>query len=226
MHALVTDFNGMVNIGLYAFVNDRYVLLGTEVPDDLDEQIKEVFKVPVHRITLAGTSLIGVFVAGNNNKIMIPGIVFEHEREHLRSLGVHFEVFDTKLTGLGNNILIDDDHALINPDYTEAEAKKIEELMNIKVQRAKFHNVTTIGNLAAINKKKKKALVSNDLDMEELRAIEKTFKVKATPGSVNMGSPYIRAGVLVNSHGFAMGSASGGPELSNADEALGFLEDE
>jgi translation initiation factor 6 len=226
MHALVTDFNGIINIGLYVFVNDKFALIGKEIPDKVEEQIKEVFKVPVHRINLAGTSLIGVFVAGNNNQILIPGITFEHEREELRSLGINFKVLDTKLTGLGNNIIMGDAHALVSSEYTETEVKKIGELMNVNAQKVRFNEVNVIGNLVVINSKKRKALVSNDLTQEELRLIEKTFNVKATPGSVNMGSPYIKSGVVANSHGFAMGSASGGPELSNADEALGFLEDD
>jgi translation initiation factor 6 len=226
MHALVTDFNGIMNIGLYIFVNDKFALVGKEIPDKVEEEIKEVFKVPVHRINLAGTSLIGVFVAGNNNQILIPGITFEHEREELQKLGINFKVLDTRLTGLGNNIIMGDTHALISPEFTEIEAKKISELMEVKAERAKFNEVNAIGNLAVINRAKGKALVSNDLTQEEIRLIEKTFNVLATPGSVNMGSPYIKSGVVANSHGFAMGSASGGPELSNADEALGFLEDD
>lgn len=226
MHALVTDFNGIINIGLYAFVNDKYALIGREIPENMEQQIREVFKVPVHKITMAGTSLIGVFVAGNSREILIPGITFQHERDELQKLGINFKVFDTKLTGLGNNIIMGENKALVSSEFSDAEARKIGELMNVESQKVKFSDVNVVGNLVVLNTKKEKALVSNDLTMEEVRLIEKTFKVKATPGSVNMGSPYIKAGVIANSHGFAMGSASGGPELANADEALGFLEDE
>jgi translation initiation factor 6 len=71
---------------------------------------------------------------------------------------------------------------------------------------------------------KKKSLMSNDFDREDQKLIEKTFDVVATPGSVNMGSPYVRAGIICNGNGFIVGSNSGGPEITNADEALGFLE--
>lgn len=223
---MITDFNGIVNIGLYVFVNDKFALIGREIPDKEEEKIRNVFKVPVHRITLAGTSLIGVFVAGNNSQILIPGITFEHEREELRKLGINFRVFDTKLTGLGNNIIMGESKAILSPEFSDAEVKKVSELMNVQAEKAKFTNITAIGNLAVINIHRKKALVSNDLTREELRFIEKTFSIKATPGSVNMGSPYVKSGVLANKHGFAIGSASGGPEMANADEALGFLEDE
>ncbi len=226
MHALVTNFNGISNLGLYAFVNDKFLLLGRDAPSDIDAELEKVFKVPVHRITLAGTSLIGVFVAGNDHKILIPGITFEHEREALKELNIDFEVLDTKLTGLGNNIIMDEGHAILHPDFTDADAKKIEKLMGVITVRTRFEDVDAVGNLVVLNKKRGRALVSNDMTREELRVIENTFHVKATSGSVNMGSPFVRAGVLANSHGFAMGAASGGPELANADEALGFLEDE
>jgi translation initiation factor 6 (eIF-6) len=66
MHVLMTDINGNPNIGLYGFCNDNFCLLGNEVPEKKFKEIEDVLKVKCHRISIAGTSLIGVFVAGNN----------------------------------------------------------------------------------------------------------------------------------------------------------------
>ena len=38
-----------------------------------------------------------------------------------------------------------------------------------------------------------------------------------------MGVPFIGSGIVCNNHGFIIGDASGGPEIVNADEALGFI---
>ena len=40
-----------------------------------------------------------------------------------------------------------------------------------------------------------------------------------------MGSPYVSSGILTNKNGFVIGSMSGGPEIDNADKALGFLQE-
>ena len=47
---------------------------------------------------------------------------------------------------------------------------------------------------------------------------------KCDSGSVNMGNPYVKAGIITNSNGFLIGNQSSGFEQSFVDEALGFLE--
>lgn len=223
MHILQANFNGVHNIGLYGFANDHFALVGKEVPEDIAEKISMILKVPVHRITIAGTSLIGVFVAGNNNKILVPNIIFDEEKEHLKELNLNFEVFDTKLTCLGNNMLVTDTKAILSKEFSDAEQKKLSESLNVESLKEKLGKVFSVGSLVVLNQSKNKALMSNDFVREDQKLLESFFGVEATPGSVNMGSPYIRSGIICNSNGFIIGSNSGGPEITNADEALGFV---
>lgn len=223
MHTLITSFNGISNIGLYAFANDKFILLGKEVPLEEEKRLEAVFKVPIHRITIAGTSFIGVFVAGNNEKIIVPEIIFEEEKEELDSLGIPYEIFSTRLTCLGNNIAIGK-NIIVNPEFTDSQANKIGEIFDLPVSKRKIADTTAIGSLIVMNPKKNKALVTNEASDEEASFLETNLGVEATPGSVNMGSPHVRSGIICNKNGFAIGKNSGGPEITNADEALGFLE--
>lgn len=224
MHVLTTNFNGINNIGLYGFANDKFALIGKEVPDDIAKDISKVLKVPVHKITIAGTSLIGVFVAGNNDKILVPAIIFDEEKEALREAEVDFEVFDTKLTCLGNNMIVGDKKAILSKDFSESEEKRLANALNVETIRETLGGIFAIGSLVVLNQSRKKALMSNDFYHEDQKLLEDTFDVVATPGSINMGSPYIRSGIICNVNGFIVGSNSGGPEITNADEALGFLD--
>lgn len=224
MHILTTNFNGMNNVGLYGFANDHFALIGKEISDDIAEEIAKTLKVPVHRITIAGTSLIGVFISGNNKKILVPSIIFDDEKESLKELGIDFEILDTKLTCLGNNILCTDDKAIISKEFSESEEKRISSFLGVETLKIKLGGIFAIGSLVVLNKSKDKALMSNDFNREDQKVLEDFFKVEATPGSINMGSPYVSSGIICNSNGLIIGSNSGGPEITNADEALGFVE--
>jgi translation initiation factor 6 len=50
--------------------------------------------------------------------------------------------------------------------------------------------------------------------------IETTLKVPVTTGTLNLGNPYVKGGLVANSHGLIVGDMSGGPEIVNAEEAL------
>lgn len=222
MHVQKTNFNGNVNLGLYAYATDEYCLVGHDVPNERIDLMHQILKVPIHKISIAGTSLVGVFLAGNNNCLLVPKIAFDTELEILQKLKIHYKVIDTKLTALGNNILCNDTGCLINPEFGKPEENEIKDALKVPVKRTKIAGLTTVGALAALNEKG--ILIHRDSEDFELDFIETTLNLTAVTGTVNFGSPYIKSGVIVNSNGFLIGDISGGPEIQNADNAFGFLD--
>lgn len=222
MHLLKTSINSNPNVGLYSFVNDKFALVGIEVPDELAKQYEEVLQVPVHKVTIAGTSLIGVFVAGNNDTILIPDIAFEEELKVLDDLGINYSVISTKLTALGNNILCNDHGAVINPDFTIGEIEQLQEALAIPIEKLTIAGLEIVGSCAAMNSKG--GIAHREISQKEILKIKELLKIELEPSTLNLGSPYISSGILVNDNGFIVGDLSGGPEITFADECLGFLD--
>lgn len=221
MHVLKTDFNGNVNVGLYVFATDKYALIGPEVPKKVASEIEKTLKVKTHTVTVAGTSLLGVFAAGNSKCLLLPKILFESELEAFDKLKIKYKIIDTKLTALGNNIVSNEKGCLINPDFGKKAEEQIKEALKIPVKKAKIADLSIVGALVVHNKKG--CLIHRDAEDFEVEMIEKTLGVEAMIGTVNFGSPYVSSGITVNSKGFIIGSLSKGPEIQNADMALGFI---
>lgn len=224
VHILQTNFHGNPNVGLYAFCNDRFCLLGKEVPENVAEKVEEVLGVPVHRITIAGTSLVGVFVAGNNKKMLLPEIVFERELAKIDELGIDYKIIKTKLTALGNNILCNDTGALVNPEFSADTKKIIRQALGVGLKPGTIADVETVGSVAAI--RAGRCVLHRDASAEDFKYIESLLNVKCYTATVNLGNPYVKAGMFCNRNGFVIGAMSGGPEVSNIDESLGFLGEE
>jgi translation initiation factor 6 len=221
MHVLVTNFNGNPNLGLYGLATDKYLLIGHDTPKKLDKELKKVFKVPIHRISIAGTSLIGVFLTANKHALLIPSITFDHEKAKLDKLKIKYKTIKTKHTCLGNNILTTDKVAIINPEFPEAESKEISKLLKVKTKKMRFDEIVTPGSIGIL--KKDRGLFHRDLEEKDIKTIEKTLSIEVETGTVNMGNPYIKSGIINNKHGFIIGDSSGGPEIINADKSLGYL---
>ncbi len=222
MHVERASFNGNPNLGLYCLATDTYCLVGKEVPSRVRSLIKDVLKVPVHPITLAGTSLIGVFAAANSKGLIVPGITFEHERRALDALGLNYAVIETKLTALGNNVLASDHAALVSRGFLDEERKAVSDALGVPVKQATIAELDIIGSLAVHNGKG--CLVHREIGAAEMKFVERNIRVPCTPGTVNMGNPFVSSGILANDYGFIIGEMSGGPEVQNADEAFGFIE--
>lgn len=204
------------------YVNDKVLLLGQDVPEEYDKKLKEIFQVPIIRLTIAGTSLISVFVTGTEDKLIVPDIIFDEELELLKDLNV--KVINTKHTCLGNNIVFGKDKMLVNEEISDAQTKSLGEIFGMQAKRVKLSNIKTIGSILVIGKKR--GLVGNDITDDDFELLQDEIGIQLTPTSINMGSPYIKSGVVANKNGFAIGSNSGGPEIVTAEEGLGFLDDE
>jgi translation initiation factor 6 len=84
-----------------------------------------------------------------------------------------------------------------------------------------LNEIKTIGSFIVCNSTH--GLCSHDFSDEQISELESFLGIKLTTGTVNLGSTQVKSGLAVNDHGFIIGELSGGPEIINVDEALGFL---
>lgn len=225
MRVLKANFNGTPNVGLYGYATDKYLLMGEHIQEKLLSDVLEVLgNVELHSFRVAGTGMPGIFLAGNSTTVLIPSIAFDYEIQALEKLKIPHTVFKTRHTCLGNNILCNDHGAIISTDFDETERKFIERSLGVPAVRMDIAKLNTPGALVVLNGKH--GIIHRDAAPDEIKEIEKLLKVKLSPATVNLGTPYLRAGILNNNHGFVIGDQSGGPEIVHIDEALGYMGDD
>lgn len=220
MHVEKLDINSSSLVGLYVVPLDDIVLVGHDVPESLDKTLEEVFGAKVRRISIAGTSLIGVFLSTDGDNLLVPHIIFPHEEELIKDLS--YVKIETNHTCLGNNIVFTKKGMLVNPELEKDVRAQLEETFKIPIGDITINDVPTIGSLMAHNGTY--GLITNEVSQSQLEQLQDFLGLELTGGSVNMGATHIASGVAVNKHGFIIGEQSGGPEIINADQAFGFLE--
>lgn len=220
MHVKQADVNGSSNIGLYGYANDSVAILGASTSTTFQDHVKAVLGVPVVTTTIAGTNLVGAFLTGNNNAILAPDIIEDHEREALDDINT--TIIPTTYTCLGNNILATNQAALASPAFSDAETQRIGDELGVTIQQRRLGDIETIGSLGITNEAQNKLVISNDITDEDYEFVTNYFDADTTPSSVNMGAAQLSCGVLCNKNGFLVGKASGGPEVTRIDEGLGY----
>ena len=218
MKTKILNFDGLVNVGLYGFVTDKFLLLGQEVNEKYDEVLKEIFQVDIIRMTIAGTSLIGVFCAGTENKVLVPHIAFDQELEILKEHGIEYEIIESNITCLGNNVIVAGEKVLISPKFSLKVTEQIEAALDKEAIRLQLMDIEASASLMAI--RKNNLLTTYNLSDNEVEKLEE-LGFNVTTGSIAFGSQYIKAGLLVNTNGLLVSEQSGGPEVVNAETALG-----
>ncbi len=223
-HIGILSIDNNPNVGLFAFANDKFCLVGYEISNKDMASIGKVLDVPVYRISIAGTSLIGVFCAGNSNTIVVPHIIQKQEEEKLTELGIEYKKIYSKITALGNCITSNDNGAIVSSEFSEEEIDKISRSLGVRTKKGKISELNTMGSCLEVNNRG--GIVHRGIKGFELELLEDALGIEIVDGTVNMGNPYVGSGIITNSKGFIIGASSGGPEITNADIALGFMKEE
>jgi translation initiation factor 6 len=215
---LRTNFNGDPNIGLFGRATDNYCILGMEINPEIKKSIAKTLEVDVNMCTLAGTELLGIFCSGNKNGLIVTKLAEKAEIAKLKKmLGINVTVIESRETALGNLILCNDNGCMISPTLQKYK-KQIADTLGCEV---------VFGTLAEFNLVGSTAIASNigclchrAATEEELKKVEDILKVRTDIGTVAYGTPYIKAGVIVNSKGIIISETSTGPELGRVDEVF------
>lgn len=220
MHVLNTVFQGDCNVGMYIYATDDYVLAGREVNNEQFEALKEVFNVPVHRFSVSGTGLLGVFLAGNSSCLLVPSIINKEEVAFLKELNINFEILKSDITCLGNTIVATEISAIVSDEFEDEAIKQIEKSLKVNVKPGQILGLSTVGSLISHNNIH--GLVPENISPEDQKLISflKFEDVEAV--TVNRGGFRIRSGVVANKNGFVIGELSTGSEIVNIESALGF----
>jgi len=225
MHIERLDFENSPYLGVYGFANDRVALIREGLGEKKLEILREVLKVPLIETSIMKSRIVGIFVGGNSNALIVPWYIWDAELDfinaQLREYGIDMKVvpFKSRLTAFGNLILANDKGALVSKDFTREEAREIEDILGVPVERGVIADYTAVGSVGA----NKGGLVHPEATDEELEWLSDLFKVDVYVGTANMGVPFVGSCMIANSHGVVVGHLTTGPEIVKIEEALGFL---
>jgi len=215
---LRANFNGDPNIGLYGFSSDDYCILGLEPKKKIFKEMKKTIETDIKIATIAGTEFIGLFSAGNKNGIILTKIIEDYELKRLKKMfDFNIEVMKSKQTAIGNLVLCNDRGCIIS-DSLRRYKKKIIDALDCEVEIGKIADLDIVGSVAIASNRG--CLCHREAKEEEMKKIEEILKVKVDVGTVNYGSPFIKAGIIVNSRGVLFSRQTTGAELGRIEEVF------
>jgi len=216
MYFSQTNVFGEDFVGLFGLATDKFAILSKNFKST------NVFKVPVINFNIYGTNLIGIFCAGNSNGLLLPYFVLDSEikelKKALKGFDINISRIDEKYTAIGNLIACNDKGAIISPKISNK--KIIEDTLNVNAMVMKIAGHEEVGSCIVSTNK---GFLVHIEAQDQIKEISKILKVDGMTGSVNLGFPFVRSGIVANSYGYATGMRTTGIELDRIDDALGFV---
>ncbi len=213
----LSSYLGNPYIGVYCVANESLALVPFDAPDSLVSDITEALGCEVVRTTLASTNILGALVAMNSNGGIATGMASLTEVRSLREK-LPFTRIKDRLNACGNNILVNDNAALVNPELSESAIEQIKEILQVEVVKGEVAGYKTVGSVCAVTNKG--MLCHPATSKDDLKSLSDLFKVPAAIGTLNYGAPVIGASLVANSKGAAVGFRSTPIELGRTEDAL------
>jgi translation initiation factor 6 len=216
-------FKGNPNIGIYAFATDRYAVVSYDADDKFCRSVARVLQVPVVKLSIGDTGLIGVFLIGNNNGLLLPSIVKEYEVLELKkSVDTNIAIAKSRFTALGNICLVNDRAALLHPEaYGELKQVVLDVLGVEVVEKGVIAGFSTVGSIAFVNSVA--GMVHPEASDSEVEFLTNLFNVPFDVGTVNFGVGFIKSGLVGNSRGILVGDRTTGPEILRISKLFGVV---
>lgn len=224
------DLNGNPFIGVFCRLMGDVAICPMETGGELIGLIQEVLGARVHRTSAGGTNLHGSLVAANSKGLMAPFFYSEEELtrppfdrsdEGLPD-DVRIVISDEPLTAWGNNLLLSETRALINPDIPRSSIRVIEDIFDVEAVRGTISGIKTVGSIAVLNRKG--MVVHPKASPDDMNLLEEVFGVKPYISTANFGSPHLGASIMANDSGALVGSKSSGVELNRIENSLDIID--
>lgn len=210
---------GSSSIGVFMAANNLLTFLPNDVPEKVEDVVRNTLKTTIVRFSIAKSPLLGIFLIVNDNGVLLPSLTLEEEIKIIKAMGLNVEVLNTKYTAISNLILASNRVALVSPLLEPQLRKKVGDVLGVEVVVDSIANNPLVGALAVVNSRG--VLVAPEATDADLKKISEYFKTRVDVGTINKGKSFLRGGIVVNDKGALVGDETAGPELMRISQVLG-----
>lgn len=210
------DFGGNPYIGVYAFSNEKLLVVPSNITPKQRKDMEYVLRSNVVVTTIGDSVVLGSLMCGNSNGLVLTNFVKEDELNKFHDLNIY--VIESKLNAVGNTILANDYGCLVHPGYDDKSIRAIEECLGVKAKKGVIGGIKTVGSVAVATNKG--VLCHPNAKEKEIELTQDVLGVPAAIGTANYGVGHVGACILANSRGALVGSRTTPIEMGRIEDAL------
>ncbi len=214
---------GSPHIGIFIFANNSLAVVPPGITSSEKKIIIDTLGVELAETRVAGSTIVGVMMAGNDNGIVLPRTVGDEELDMLAPVmarhDINIVILRSKYTAVGNIILANNKKCIVSEILEKSEVKRIEDALGVEVIQKNIMGLSIPGSLAVITDNG--GVVHPDISDSEIVELEKILGIELERTTVNAGIPFIKTGIVANNGGILVGELTTGPEIMRIQRGLG-----
>ncbi len=205
------------DIGVFSKLTNSYCLVAIGGSENFYSVFESELSgvIPVIHTSITGTKIIGRLTTGNRKGLLLPSTATDQEFQHLRNSlpdGVAIQRVEERLSALGNVVACNDYVALVHPDIDRETEEIIADTLGVEVFRETVAHNVLVGSFCALSNQG--GLVHPRTSIEDQEELSSLLQIPLVAGTVNRGSDFIGAGLVVNDWCAFVGADTTSTEVS------------
>lgn len=214
----LSRYGGNCNIGVYAAAGEDLAIIAGDADPNFIKELETVLGVETVLTSVAGSFVVGSLTAMNSNGIALSGLAEEDEIKRIGEFFDNIQKVPGRYNAAGNNILVNDNGALVNPLYSDNALRSFEDIFGVECVRASIAGCDTVGSVCVVTNKG--CICHMDATEDDLELLEDLFKVRPVKTTVNHGIDFLASGVIANTKGALIGDQTMPLEMGRIEEGL------
>ncbi|MEM0143261.1 MAG: hypothetical protein QXL94_04845, partial [Candidatus Parvarchaeum sp.] len=147
MNAIRHQILGSEYIGVFATVTEKYMFIGSSISQNTKILLSSTLSTAVISTAIGGSDMVGLFMRGNSNGIVLSNLATEREVKALKEIlpNVSIGIVDSMINAVGNDILANDKIALVNPEYDKKVQQEISDILDVETIPISAGNFSVLG---------------------------------------------------------------------------------
>ncbi len=208
---------GSPYLGVFVRADDRCALVPPSLPATVERELARILGVQVIRTTVTDSEVVGALVVTNAHGVVVSDGIDDAERRALERVGP-VTVVRHRQNAVGNNVLANDQGALVHPEYSADAVDLIASALGVRVERGTLAGLATVGMAGVATNRG--AVVHPKATDRELAQAEGVLGVPVHRSTANFGVPVVGACVIANSKGFLVGRPTTPVEIVHLQDGL------
>ncbi|MCK5344832.1 MAG: translation initiation factor IF-6 [Candidatus Heimdallarchaeota archaeon] len=212
------DILGNPYLGVFCSANENLAVVPITSPPEFLEIVKNNLQVEnVIKLSVDSSSTIGALMRFNSKGAVASQFISNAEISKLPD-NISVTKIDQKFNAMGNNVLANDNGALVHPSFSPETVKEISEALDVPVEKGTIAGYKTVGSSAVATNKG--VIVHPHTSTYEMEVFEKILGIKPQICTANYGTGQVGACMVANSKGAVIGETSTPIELGRIEEGL------
>jgi len=213
----LSRYGGNPNLGVFSVANEGLAIISPDASPEYVKDAEEALGVTSILTTVAGSFVVGSLVAMNSSCAVVSGLAEEAEIDIISSK-TDVYVLHSKYNAAGNNILVNDNGAIVNPNIDQENIDALEKALGVECVRSVIAGMDTVGS--ACKATNKGAVCHPNTTDDEMALIGKVLKVDVKRTTLNHGSRLLGPCLIANSKGALVGDLTTPIEMGKLEDAL------